>query len=144
MSGLQGLPGSPVLIGLAAVVLAAVAIFFLPQLLGIGKPQTGSNPSPSVPAGSNAPSGSPEASSEASATASAGATPHIYVVVGGDTMSKVARKFGIPLQVLVDANKDTVPNPNSLKIGQQIVIPDGTPTSVPAASGTVVTAAPSP
>ncbi|MBI3746088.1 MAG: LysM peptidoglycan-binding domain-containing protein, partial [Chloroflexi bacterium] len=109
---------------------AAVALFFLPALLGIGNPPA-----------SSAPSGSPGASARASASAPAAsptalpaATQQVYVVQAGDTMSKIANRFGVPLQALIDANKATIPNPDRLNIGDQVVIPASTPTSLPGVS----------
>ena len=45
----------------------------------------------------------------------------IYTIKSGDTFSKIALTFGVPLQVLIDANHKL--NPRSLKVGQQIIIP---------------------
>jgi morphogenetic protein associated with SpoVID len=55
----------------------------------------------------------------------------VYVVQAGDTMSRIANQFGIPLQTLIDANKEAIPDPNSLQIGQEVIIPVTAPTSVP-------------
>ena len=124
----MGLPavGSPLVLGVVAVVIAAVALFFLPQLLGIG----------GTPSASHGPSGSPAASVVASPSAAAettvpAPTQQTYVVAAGDTMSKIASRFGVPLQALIDANKDTIPDPNKLQIGQQVIIPATAPTSLP-------------
>ena len=45
----------------------------------------------------------------------------IYTIQSGDTFSSVAKKMGVSLSQLVAANPTA--NPNSLQIGQQIVIP---------------------
>ncbi len=58
-------------------------------------------------------------------------TAQVYVVQAGDTMSRIANRFGVPLAVLVDANKDTIPNPDVLEIGQEVIIPPVAPTSLP-------------
>jgi LysM repeat protein len=60
-----------------------------------------------------------------------GPTQQVYVVTAGDTMSKIAARFGIPLQVLVDANAVNVPDPDVLVIGQEVFIPNIAPSSVP-------------
>lgn len=46
---------------------------------------------------------------------------HIYRIQSGDTLTRVAREFGVSLNDLMDANPDT--DPNRLQIGQEIVIP---------------------
>jgi len=128
--GLGGVTVPSILIGVAAVLIAAVALFFLPALLGIGNPPA-----------SGAPTGSAGASTAASASASAAsptslpeATQQVYVVQAGDTMSRIATRFGIPLQVLIDANKTTIPNPDRVNIGDRVTIPASTPTTLPGAS----------
>ncbi|MCC5841756.1 MAG: LysM peptidoglycan-binding domain-containing protein [Opitutales bacterium] len=44
-----------------------------------------------------------------------------YRIQGGDTLLVVARRFGVSLQQVLDANPGV--NPNRLQIGQEIVIP---------------------
>lgn len=56
-----------------------------------------------------------------------------YVVVKGDTLGKIARKNGVKLKALEDANQGIVPT--KLKVGQKITIPAGG-TTVPATTGT--------
>ncbi|QUH25780.1 LysM peptidoglycan-binding domain-containing protein [Serpentinicella alkaliphila] len=46
----------------------------------------------------------------------------IYTVQPGDTMFRIANRYGISLQALVDANPQ-IPNPNVLVVGQRICIP---------------------
>jgi len=126
--GLGGLAVPSILIGLAAVLIAAVALFFLPALLGIGNP-----------ASSGVPSGNPGSSVAAASPTTAvpttvpAPTPQVYLVQAGDTMSKIANRFGVPLQALIDANKATIPNPDALQIDQEVIIPTTTPTSLPGA-----------
>jgi nucleoid-associated protein YgaU len=124
--GLPSVALPPVIVAVAAVVIAAVALFFLPALLGIGNPSgTASSPSPSVGVPGEA-SGSP-----GPATPTPGPTQQIYIVKEGDTMSRIANAFGVTLSALVDANKDTIPNPDLLEIGQEVIIPTVAPTSLP-------------
>ena len=125
--GLPSLVVPPMLLAVGAVIIAAVALFFLPALLGVGNP----------PASSSAPKSSP-LTSPAAATSTAGEptavpqpTPQIYLVQSGDTMSRIANRFGVPLQLLIDANKETIPNPDVLDIGQEVIIPSVAPTSLP-------------
>ncbi|MBI5822657.1 MAG: LysM peptidoglycan-binding domain-containing protein [Chloroflexi bacterium] len=66
------------------------------------------------------------------------ATPFIYTVTAGDTLSEIAEKFKISMDELRAANPDV--NPNSMSIGTTLLIPDpssattnaSTPTPVPA------------
>ncbi|AKL96260.1 spore coat assembly protein SafA [Clostridium aceticum] len=46
----------------------------------------------------------------------------IYIVQRGDTMFNIARRFGVTLQKLIEANPQ-VPDPNILEVGQRICIP---------------------
>ena len=67
-------------------------------------------------------------------------TPQIYIVESGDTISEIAEKFKIPQADLIAANPDV--NPNTLAIGQTLIIPDlsaslaaaSTPTPLPVPS----------
>jgi LysM repeat protein len=119
----MGLPNVP-RVGMLAValLLAAVGLFFLPTLLGVGGP-----------AGSPAPSATAPRSAAPSATAGssivAAPTPQLYEVQPGDTMSRIAAKLGVPLTALIEANKDKYPDPNKLAIGDLLVIPAPPPTS---------------
>ncbi|MBA3876774.1 MAG: hypothetical protein C0498_07535 [Anaerolinea sp.] len=125
--GLPSLSPSPILIGVAALAIAAVALFLLPTLLGWfgNPPDTGAGPTPTATASAET-SGTP-----APPTPTPGPTQQVYVVQAGDTMSRIANRFGVPLQTLIDANKETVPNPDVLEIGQEVLIPSVAPTSLP-------------
>jgi LysM domain len=98
-----------------ALVVAAVALFFLPQLLGLGStPQTGGTtprPGSSGPGGSVVPTPVPAP------------TPQIYTVKSGDSMFSIAQQFGLTPDELIEANRGTHPNPDQLQIGDQLVIP---------------------
>lgn len=48
---------------------------------------------------------------------------HVYVVQSGDTLSAIAKKFGVTLDSLVAANQ--IVNPNLIRPGQQLTIPSG-------------------
>lgn len=58
----------------------------------------------------------------------------IYIVQPGDTMRKIATRFGISLDTLIRVNPQ-IPNPNYIYAGQQIRLPDGA-AQVPTASVT--------
>jgi hypothetical protein len=123
-AGLPGLPRLAVLGG--AVAIAALALFMLPALLGIGG---GSSPSAS-PGGSRAPAAS------ASPTTPPAPTPQVYVIKAGDTLLKVARRFGLTLDELLAANPQ-IKNPNVIALGQEIIIPlpgSGEPSAAPSRS----------
>ena len=116
----------PILVAIVAIALAAAVLFALPSLLGFGNPSTGASPSPSVPVQTLRPSFNP--------TPVPKPTPTLYVVKAGDTLSGIAGRFGIALSDLIAANAQTLPNPDRLKIGDQLIIPVPLATELPAAS----------
>jgi peptidoglycan endopeptidase LytE len=113
-----------------ALAIAAIMLFFLPSLLGVGG---GGSASPSPNA-----SGSGAISSVApSPTATPAPTQQVYVVKQGDTMSKIAKQFGLTVDELCNANKTTIKNCDKLAIGDELVIPAAAPqefTDTPAPS----------
>jgi hypothetical protein len=109
----MGLPAIPRLAAMAAAVaIAAVALFFLPALLGVGSDEeAGGSPTPAArPSSSIAPTPTPAP------------TPIIYVIKKGDFLNKVAAAHGITLEELLAANPD-IKDPNKIVEGQQIIIP---------------------
>ncbi|MBC7461368.1 MAG: polysaccharide deacetylase family protein [Thermoleophilia bacterium] len=60
--------------------------------------------------------------------------PAKYVVIAGDTLSRIAVKFGMTVQVLAAANH--IADPNLIRVGQRLTIPGATgatpPVSLPA------------
>jgi len=50
-----------------------------------------------------------------------GESPVTYQIRSGDTLSRVAKEFGVSLQELMEANPSV--NPRALQIGQEILIP---------------------
>jgi LysM repeat protein len=60
-------------------------------------------------------------------------TPLIYVIEKGDTLIPIARKFGVTVEDIKEANG--ISDPRRLRIGQEIIIPrkagEGEPTVVP-------------
>ncbi|HEY3335150.1 MAG TPA: LysM peptidoglycan-binding domain-containing protein [Candidatus Limnocylindrales bacterium] len=106
-------------LGALALVVAALALFFIgPMLLGIGSDRTAS------PGGSGAPSATPVAVETASPvpTPVPAPTPQIYLVKKGDTMSRIAKKFGLTVDQLLAANKQ-LKDPDRISIGDEITIP---------------------
>lgn len=111
---------SPLLLAGALIVVVAVALFFLPSfLLGLGGSETGATATPSA-SGATA-----SATPTASPSPSPAPTPFVYVVKQGDTLSSIADEFGVSLDDLIAANKATLPDPDKLDIGDELVIPLG-------------------
>lgn len=70
------------------------------------------------------PSGPTEAAETGEENAPAAAVPEdgVHVIRSGDTLSKIAKEYGVTLSELQRANPTV--NPRSLQIGQKIVIPE--------------------
>lgn len=118
-AGLPSVPRMAVLVG--ALVIAAIALFFLPALLGIGgDDEPGSSPSPSAVVATPTPEPTPVPAP----------TPVVYTIKSGDTLSKIAREFDITLDQLLEANKDTIDNPDRIRVGDEIIIPTPPPEEV--------------
>lgn len=123
-----GLPPLPRILVLAvALAIAALGLFFLPALLGVGG------------GGSDIESASPSASqsvatSSPEATTPPASTSQVYVIAAGDTLSKVAKRFGLTIEELLAANKDTITNPDKIAIGDEIIIPTTAPNVINDAS----------
>ena len=115
----------PLLVAVVALALAAAVLFALPGLLGFGSPSSQASPTPSV---------APSLAATLAPTAVPQPTPQVYIVQSGDTMSKIAKKFHVPLADLVAANAANIPNPDRLQIGDQVIIPVPQPSELPAAS----------
>lgn len=116
----------PILVGVVALALAAAVLFALPGLLGFGNPSAGGSPTPSTPLVTPLVTPAP--------TPIPQPTDQIYIVQQGDTMSRIAGRFDIPLGDLIAANAENIPNPDSLQIGDQVIIPARTPGELPAAT----------
>ena len=55
------------------------------------------------------------------------ATPRTYTVVAGDSLSKIAKKFygdGNKYKQIFEANKDQLADPDKIKVGQKLKIPE--------------------
>jgi nucleoid-associated protein YgaU len=128
-----GLPSIP-RIGLAAlaILVAAGVLFIVPFLLKGGEQGGGAVVSPSPSAG---PSVS-VAPSEAPAP-----TAQVYIVKSGDTLNKIAKKFGLTVDQLLAANKQ-IKNPNKIQPGDEITIPVAAPSEIVSGASTPPSAAP--
>jgi LysM repeat protein len=131
--GLPSLGGIPRLgVAAIAVLVAALALFFVgPMLLGIG----------SNDGGVGAPTAAPsvESSATPAPTTPPEPTPQVYVVVKGDTFSKIAKRFGLTVEALQQANPQ-IKNINKIGIGDEITIPVPQASGVPDASEEVTSA----
>lgn len=47
----------------------------------------------------------------------------VYTVVGGDSLSKIAGRYGTTWQKIYEINKDVISNPDMIKVGWKIKIP---------------------
>lgn len=72
-------------------------------------------------AGFTAPTPSPTATAIPSPTATPTPGPTIYKVVPGDTVAEIARRYGLTVEEIVNANK--LDNPRLINVGQELVIP---------------------
>ena len=119
-TGMPDIPRVAVLAG--ALGIAALLLFFLPALLGIGSGDDGdpsASPSSSVAAATPSPS----------ATAVAAPTPEVYTVVAGDTFTKIANAHDVTVEDLKAANPD-IKDINKIAVGDEIIIPAAVPDEV--------------
>lgn len=49
--------------------------------------------------------------------------PLKYTIASGDSLSKIAEKYGVDWEEIYEANRDTISNPNQIEVGQVIIIP---------------------
>ncbi len=110
--GMPHLPRNVLMAGAVAVL--AVALFFLPGILGLGSDG-------GTPGASGGPSHA-AATPSVSPTEQPGPTPFIYTIRKNDTLSKIATAHGITIEELLAANP-SIKNPNRITEGQQITIP---------------------
>ncbi len=117
--GIPALGGLPKVAIWALILLLAALVIFLfgPSLLGIGG--KGDN---GAAGGTPTPAASEEATEAPSPTEPPAPTPQVYVVAKGDTMSKIAKKFGVTVEQIMAANPK-IKNPDRIKVGDQITIP---------------------
>ncbi len=114
--GLPSLGGIPK-VGVWLIVLllvAALLFLFGPSLLGLVADDGGAaSPSPSATVAIT-PTPVP--------TEPPAPTPQVYIVAKGDTMSKIAKKFGLTVEEILAANPQ-IKNADKIGIGDEITIP---------------------
>lgn len=116
--GIPAIGGLPKVAMWGLILLLAALFLFLfgPALLGVGKDGKG------VTGASPTPVATEDVTAAPSPTAVPAPTPQVYVVAKGDTMSKIAKKFGLTVEEIMTANPQ-IKNPNKIKIGDQVTIP---------------------
>ena len=127
---------------LAILAIGIAAVLFLPGLLSHNAPAHTPGPSillpstqPSaLPSGvpTVAPSGAPTIGPSVAPTAppSVGpvGSPRLYRIRTGDSLAKIANRFNVTIQQILDANP-TIVDANHIEIGQTIVVPPPAPSS---------------
>jgi LysM repeat protein len=74
-----------------------------------------------TPTATKTPTPTPTPTATTKPTPTATTKPSTYTVVSGDTLTKIANRFGVTQAALMAANKIT--NANSIQLGQKLVIP---------------------
>ena len=133
-ASLPGIPRVAVLAG--ALALAAVALFFLPALFGVG----GDDPSASPTASTSA----APATATPEPTPEPEPTPQTYTIQEGDTLSGIAQDNGLSLEELLTANEETIEDPNQIAVGDVIIIPVPPPDEVDGGAASPDEATPAP
>jgi hypothetical protein len=128
--GLPALGGIPKVAVWALILLLAALLVFLfgPSLLGLGKDSGGGAGASPTPAATE------RATAEPEPTVPPAPTQQVHVVAKGETMSKIARKYGLTIEELMAANPQ-IKNPNKIAIGDQITIPVPVEGGTPSGSG---------
>jgi len=129
---------------LAILAIGVAAVLFLPGLLSHGTPSRTPGPSilfpstqpsalASVPP-SVAPSGAPSIGPTVAPTIAPSVgpvgSPRLYKIKSGDSLAKIANKFHVTVQQILDANP-SISDPNHIEVGQLIVIPSPAASSSP-------------
>jgi LysM repeat protein len=106
-------------IGVIAVLVAAALLFTLPALFFGGANQEART----------TPSTTAAASSSATPAAPAAPSPLTYTVKPGDTLARIATKYGVTQKQIMAVNP-TIKDPDKIVIGQVIIIPSRGPSDV--------------
>ena len=116
--GLPALGGIPKVAvwGLLLLLAALLVFLFGPSLLGFGTDDGGNAGATQTPAATE------PVTTEPATTLPPAPTAQVYVVAKNDTVSKIAKKFGLTVEELLAANPQ-IKNPNKIAIGDPITIP---------------------
>jgi LysM repeat protein len=88
---------------------------FGPSLLGLGGDDGAGSASPT-------PAATEEITPEPSPTEPPAPTPQVHIVAKGETMSAIAKKYGLTVDEIMAANPQ-IKNQNRIDIGDEITIP---------------------
>jgi hypothetical protein len=115
-----GMPAmSRLTIGVIALVVAALLLFTLPALFfGGANQETKATPTPAASSAASTPPSVPAAP-----------TPVTYTVKAGDTLARIATRFGVTPRQIMAVNPE-IKDADKIVIGQVIVIPTATPSDV--------------
>ena len=129
---------------LAILAIGIAAVLFLPGLLSHNSPTHTAGPSilqpstqPSaLPSGlptvapSAAPTIGPSVAPTAAPSVGPVGSPRLYKIKSGDSLAKIANKYHVTIQQILDANP-SITDPNHIEVGVFIVIPQPAPGSSP-------------
>ena len=127
---------------LAILAIGIAAVLFLPGLLSHNAPTHTPGPSFVVPstqpsalpsglptvAPSGVPTIGPSVAPTAPPSTGPAGSPRLYKIKPGDSLAKIANKFDVTIQQILDANP-TIVDANHIEVGQTIVIPPPAPAS---------------
>lgn len=127
---------------IAILALGVAAVLFLPGILNKSTPPKTPLPSFVIPSGlpgtapssvatvppTIGPSVAPTVAPTLQASQGPVGSPRLYKIKTGDSLARIANKFGVTVQQILDANPD-ITDPNSIFVGQIIVIPTAAPPS---------------
>jgi hypothetical protein len=127
---------------LAILAIGVAAVLFLPGLLSHNAPSHTPGPSILLPSTQStalpsglptvAPSGVPTIGPSVAPTAAPSVgpvgSPRLYKIKSGDSLAKIANKYHVTIQQILDANP-SITDPNHIEVGVFIVIPLPAPSS---------------
>ncbi len=116
----QGLPRPLIAVaGVGILALVLLLVFLLPSaFLGGATGSPTPDPSASAATATTGPRSTPQPTATGDAPEG---TPRAYRVRSGDTLTRISKRFGVSVEVIQCANR--IRNPNSLSLGQRLVIP---------------------
>jgi len=62
---------------------------------------------------------------DAGSSSSSGASGSTYTVQAGDSLSKIGSHYGVSWQKIFEANRDKLDDPDKIRPGQELTIPQG-------------------